>query len=953
MDTNIKNILLRLLEENESNDDVLEPGSNPLDPTEEEETEEEDDDSITDEEAASTLITSSSFNKLYKMAKEANYSYEKLVMENEVENNSVQFATELAAIIEKFRKENKQVVLANAKVHSLKDLLSGEDLIKNLAISLIRCKYYYWNGYIPYQRMGSTASKGKASSFSAIPGDFTRLKSGLYQKLFFPSNGDLRYFHQIYNSLPKNIQDILGSKPDLLTKFIDQQDIKLPEQFITKSICFLKEANRVPTSQNFENDSVSSVEDVKDSLETKYVNCILRLYVVATPANIPYIDERIYRRIFNPNDREKELNTRKQQATKRNIVPGFNMSIDAELEAEKEIPFKDEKESGNRERVFSDADVKQSEQSVKDNVIFSSNNFLHAYFSSMSYASCVSRLLMDWSAEPDNYKVKVFNVDRTNTKLVDVNLLKYLYDNSTDYLPTGNIRISNLQVDVLTCVSYLITLSGAEVPITEDITNHIEQIMYKIIRKYGLTDFLFMNKPAIEKQMAKIALGLSDEVVPDFINTTGRIAVTADKLFKDKLVTYTKLQINSLSKEKMEEILNNIQSSKTPIELLRNAEKYFDKKVISNLLVGSEDKQLYGGELEKNLTKAAKELVKSLNCIMRTDETGNRILTINNEKKDEKQLAADLKNFTLDELKAFLTTINNDQYAKGQFSAIKPNQKTALQKNIEVLIALKTPSSEINEEVDNSGQILQDAVIHAFVVSLLPVLQQIGIVLYKLGLFLIDFAKNPATYINIGQAKPDLIQGTLRSLAPPSVINKIMDKFNEIKDLPVEEFDPMLNPTFADNFKDMKSWLLSFFKGKTGLNFQKAIKSAEEGNWTLLKQLLEANMTAIKTKLGNSRLSKAMQGLIIGAQRINSPHEVPLVNVVDKPKTADEKESAEAERYMNADIDAVLKGEVPEEIINPAPEKPKRRTTVFKNFNVPKNDDGTVIHHNDPRLITN
>ena len=889
------------------------------------------------------------FRSLYFAARKLGYTSAKLL---DPELDTTRVATDFAALIEAFRNEEKPKEEIK-KVYGLEidKLLSGQELIDALKVSLIRGQVYFWSAFNVYQTANSTAQETAYDENDKIikvqGAKFTSAylpQNTIYTRIFSePKLQDIKDLNTLLTSYTPEQQALIKSKPDRLTKYLGMSTKRAANEMrILSTLDYLKEASEnlaggehiddakvkkaheKKTAQREKrgrevaatetapgdisiappasawSDSVSFSEDAKNELFKRYINGILRTYAVATKEDIPNIDQKISEYTAHPVSILRDLKSRSTQSRtiNRNANDASNLQLldtGSYTATNPELPLEDPTEDPRTAGSFLDTGTLGSEKTDESNRIFASNNFLIKYFSNLNYASFVACLLEEWAKDPDKYLVTLFS--KADKKLVQVNLIHWLALQPSTNLNTKDTKITELQVDVLSLVEYLLDTIGNPVAITDDVKKTIALKFNHLIKLYSLYDFMFIGKSATSPQKEELrqALGLEDLPVYSTKDTSIRSNVETGA-FKDKVIAYIENPyFTGIAKEYKQAIISGFEALEKPEEILRAAYKTLPGTVVKNLLQTSSDKDVYvpaKQELKTDtsmIKKAkAKVLAGTLTPFRELDrETLVKYFTFKGQKISEKELPKFLEAADVATLRGILGFVSQD------LNKIPRNSK--LLDNINELIKLnETESEPLKEAVDNIDEVLQGALLKTFVDSLVAPLQEIGTELHKLGLFLMAFAQNPSSYLpNIKSDNAVVV--CLRSqekLLPKITIEKILDVYKQIKDKPLAEFDPMLEPSFKKSYRKMKDWLITKFSGTSiGKDLKQGLYDAEiEGDWDPLKQVLMPKLPLIREMLG-SRGDKNRGGSILHAIEGLCQGRYIVTGAVSEPNVKEEEQA--------------------------------------------------------------
>lgn len=879
----------------------------------------------------------------------------------ESESHATEIATALSNLITNFRKEKYSQLVSKFNDGNAPDpttYLTGPELVKNIETSLIRCKLYFWSALTIYQnfKYENTAilkDKDKKTSEYATMDPFK-----LGSSLLNPNEKDLKDIYYIFQEMspkqPKGtispLQSKIVSKKDLLTKFLSANadfrfadNSKVMENTSSSVLKALKEtynkndpyerARRAAESQKlkaFSNDltnntklsaeehlmdlktkeqeakgnievapsstyvgdAVSKTEDFKNQLFNRYFQGFIAEYFYATPENIGTIDERIYKNLSNPISILKVLKTRRADG-QRYETKGMIKEIGTEKQT-------------IRNASVSLDDINNTEKlAQKSSYLLNLDNKLHDFFNSYNFASCVGEFLERWAKEPSKFLVKIFN--KETKKLEEVNLLAYLYKQSSSYIETSGTTLTELQIDIISCVSNVITLDGEPSEITPAIIANVELEITKIINEYELSEFSFIKLSNSIKEAARQAFNLTGF---EKIEKANRLFLdTAEKgTFKERLITkISEITLPEYVNIK-DSIIEQLEALTDPSKILEVATRVLGALAVERLLRDSSDATRYSNKKVSDAELILKEVSKKLEYFMELDPTNKTDMTpyllFNGLKINKKGLALFLHNLTLansEKLQEFILSHKKFKAFPPSKSSAKEATEEALNKLIEIKRLSLTESTETAATLSDA---LKQAAIHTFVESLIPQLQVIGSELNKFGLFLISVVTYPTYYIETIKSTTESARKfkfALRNYKLPlNRIKELVTTYYEVKDSIGEMTDLLDNPVFKSAFDTIKNWLLNYFRTDDNVECARLIDLAEEEHdWKPLKKFLHDNWERIQQRLtaANGQLTaigKLISNLIFHSSMYEKPYK--------KAKLSNE------ESDMNAAIMANVKG---------------------------------------------
>lgn len=833
--------------------------------------------------------------------------------------------------------------------------LNEEQLVNNLKISLIRCKLYFWTALNIYRepevfvKPSSKEQKEaeKAGVVSNEPEDTIKTSypnlnySKIFTELMNPSDRELASVYYMFRELSTNrysneiseLQKIILSKNDLLTKFLskkikfnntsqiqntikeavqkpsfDYDTIKNAADRIKKKQEALgKEVAKSETSRGsvevekpstYTGDAVSKTDELRNKLFDRYFNTLISEYFYATTENVDKIDERIYEKLANPISLNLFFKGRRisgQRFDTKGVATGLPSSEDG-----KNIILRNATTNiEDVENINSPAVV------TKEAYLLHNKNLFHEYFNATNYTSCVGEFLEKWSKQPDKFLVKIF--DKQTNKLIDINLLEYLYKQNSHYLLTSGTAVTELQIDILSCARHLITLDGEPSNVSEAAFAEFSSELYNIVvSKYKLQEFIFSGINNTTKEAARQAFGL-EEIGPIETSNERSFSRWAEKgTFKDRLLT----KINAITDPTFENIKENIISQ---LEDMKDVKKILDISIrllgelpTERLLRDSSDAALYKQTEKSELTTFAKDTAKKLEKVMVLDPANTSDINIYVMTPSFKFSKKEIVNFLLTSDIASCEKLKNEISQIPKFKALAPRNvasQTMILSSFDNLISAKKKEANLTESAEQEqrlSDILRQAAIKTFAISLIPNLQYIGKELNKFGRFLINLSQYPEYYIDTIKKTEESARKfrfALRNfLLPITRIKQLVELYEEVKDVMEEELSPLDNPIFKDSFSKVKSWLLEFFKGDNKLKVKIAIKTAEEENdWKPLKQLLYDNWDVIVKRLSDSNgnltsIGKLISGLIFKSSAYTRPY---------KTSTGSNEEDLKNQEFLN------------------------------------------------------
>lgn len=898
-----------------------------------------------------------------------------LILSESLETKLHEAAITLEKLIVNFRKTH-----TDSLALAPENYLSGEELIKNIEASLLRCRLYFYTALNTYQKTCGSHSSGSGVGPKV---EFPTRK--IFAKLLHPSEKDLVDIYDMYLVLPKETQNIILSKNDMLSKFVldglaivNKLNIKsgIRESIIDPfdaegiSISKQREAERrrrkqelidrltlqhaktpeeaeaearkaskkigqaipgisdltqrqgrigqetakkqelerlerekiekkqkdknieVDTPSTYTGDTASILGESINYIFKSYINGFLKEYVLATSNNIETIDKRIYFRLSNPYTVVKYFKGRSLRSyeitTGEKIEKRKNEAAKAQLQLFRDRMLSDEDildtnldptgESG-QESIEAEAEVaaqgsSNRELSDTDKIVFSSTNLLQEYFASVNYASCVGRMLETWASDSSKFQVKIF--DKKEYKFINTNLISYLYSKSQNYLPTRGTKISDLQIDVLSCARYVITFTGEAISVDEETLIRLKREFLQIIKLYNLTEFQFTTTDTdrASKEAVRKSLNLSD--IPAF--SIPKVSTSGIDTFKEKVIERIKNPTTEYPEQVKEKMIERLEKMTNIDDILNAAKKIFGNIIVGQLLRNSSDKLQYSDKNQAEITTISKKVVKAIEYLMKPDPI--------NIKDRTKYLFIDPLKLSKEELLKYLQTMNMATYENFIGNISKDPTFEVLQKNKEILINLlndlKTAkqnnlTEDVNyqdqpQETQTNSEILQDKVIDDFLKSLIIHLQDIGLELHKLGNFLINLSKYPKVYLPEIESEKKFRIALRFGILRRERIDEILAEYEQNKDIK-NEFSPLDNQAFRNTYGFMQDWIYQHYaenqyKDKKTA-FRKAFNKAEgENEWLDLRTLLHDNWPEIETSLGNKqRIGNLIRSIIFNNEK--------------------------------------------------------------------------------------
>ena len=870
------------------------------------------------------------------------------LLENGSENKAVEAAKTIAKEIISYRtKPAIQTKLQQAFEQGLRPnpttYLTEEQIIDNLKISLIRCKLYFWTALNIYrepevfvkpsskeQKEAEKEGSSNQASEDNIKTSYPSLNySKIFTELMNPSDRELDSIYYMFRELSptqyasdiSDIQKIILSKNDLLTKFISKK-IKLnntsptiqntireavqkpsfnydmvknaADKLKKKQEEFGKEKAKLETQKGsvevekpstYTGDSVSKTDELRNKLFDRYFNTLIAEYFYATSENIAKIDERIYEKLANPISLNLFFKGRRLSGQK--FETKGNTSG---------IPSEDGRNIILRNATTSIEDIETSESPAirtKEAYLLNNSNIFHEYFNAINYTSCVGEFLEKWAKQSDKFLVTLF--DKQSNKLVETNLIDYLYKQISHYLPTSGTAITELQIDLISCARHLITLDGEPATVSETIFNEFFSELYSVvISKYKLQEFTFVGTNNTTKEAARQAFGL-EEIGPIETSNVRSFSRWAEKgTFKERLL----IKIDSIDDASFENIKENIIEQ---LETITDAKKVLEIAVrllgdvaTENLLRGSSDEAIYRTVNKSEVSLVAKDLSKKLEKIMVLDPVNTSDISTYILTQSFKLAKKEIFNFLLTSNIASIEKLKTEVSQTPKFKSLAPRNiasQTAILSAFDSLITEKKKDANLTESSEQEvrlTELLRQAAVKKFAISLIPNLQFIGKELNKFGRFLINLVQYPEYYIDTIKKTEESARKfrfALRNfLLPITRIKQLVQIYEEIKDVMEEELSPLDNPIFKDGFIKVKRWLLDFFKAENNIKVKTAIKIAEEeNNWKPLKQLLYDNWDVIVKRLSDSNgnltaIGKLISGLVFKSSAYAKPYKTTTVS---------------------------------------------------------------------------
>lgn len=690
---------------------------------------------------------------LYDAIRQAGISGEYLFKLEDSYSDTKTKAETLSEYIDKFKQDNNIITD-----------LSGEDLVDALVVSITRLKIYFWYAFNIYQLNITSNNLDPRVTLAAL------------QK---PNKTQLQVLHDLFSYLPKEIQTIIFSKSDFLTRNLKKS---LSEQSdIIKLL--LHEAKLNPETIPLED---TLVEEVPDILYDRILNTLIKEYTTASSKDIPTIDEKIYSYFSNPWNIAEKLKTARMSAKgytdftvdpetgKRtpklnpaNVrslhepisggdeqtvyndlaqlpITSGDVSSDIDTDVALEIPPEPSDE------ISSKTSVEVSDAEKKTRLIFGSDNILLKYFNNINYVSIVAEYI---SRETSNPKSYISYYDINTSKMARISLWELLHNSSKGYVSETSTTIATLTIDVLAeTAPFLITLEGTPVTITEEIKHNIQHILDTLAEQHATGWFELSNLSQINKEYLRKYLHLEDTIPPFEIK---RVSLKQDT-FKERILDALRIkQIQAVSdydKEKITQSINVINELTDIVRIKLEAYKILSSKEIDTILQYSKPtKGATGPKTDPVTSDTIKKVAAVLHDVFAVlnPTTLDKIFTLNGTQYNKKQLPTLLQTLSSTDLELLWNNIKSGEIKTNlnipfmELSKTGNGQRLIAQftQNIEHLIEIKKTLTEsmLYEAVkDNAVQILTQTYLEFFTNESIPVLQTALLDIKKLGPFLVS-----------------------------------------------------------------------------------------------------------------------------------------------------------------------------------------------------------------------
>ena len=846
-----------------------------------------------------------------------------------------QLASSLAVLIEQYR--------------TLSSDLMGAELIDALKQSIIRLNIYYWYAFDIYQSAYSSSTS--KINVSVVSG-----------KLLSPGEHELKRLLDLFESLPVESQTVITAKKDFITiqiekakllrteldkrnkedlkKEIDQKkrikekeklkksnkpvhdEDEVEESLILTTINkhFLIEAGHAEDAHFLNNEPL---EYYNEALEKELLKSLASTYANAQKADLPDIDNKIFKRFSNPLTIKYRLmdpiNKAAREQTALLGAAGLSGESSDEYSQLNKLAVEPEVLAPPENVETSDlagASLEKASPETKTAIqlaapkIFSSDNFLLAYFANINFLAIVGELLERWSTNP---ATNITYYDITSNNIVTKSILEFFRTYTDSFVEGVSTSIPTLAVNILAdSADQLTTISGEPAAVSDTnranlisvFRNDISQGTPEAINFSKLTTndagillrFLqqttqdeTIKNVSFQRRNKYLAAGSAKDKILQSLN---QLLLSETDINRQKELQLAIEQINLLTSiNEIEAIANRFISSSTVADIIRHSE---DKPVVNKALKIASDYVSNVIYTYFRLPNAASSWIFKYNNKDYTDL------------RDIQQLIVQM---TADELTAFRDAIYSGKFITNLpgnpafLNMVGPAKRsiTGFQKYIEQLIILKKEQITSNitegillEEISNADVLLalENAYLNYLVSQSIPILQKMLVTIKKLPIFLINlvviFKKYAEYRKNESQQKEKLTFGemTQEELNMVPVILKAIKgtnkdtsdtlkslledlKYTLLSDSIVEKlttlFEEQLNnspsnvlfkPTKADfimkNYASLKEWLLKFFSrsGDTLLTLGKIFKDVEvSGSFASLRTFLISNAEIIEAGL--------------------------------------------------------------------------------------------------------
>lgn len=767
--------------------------------------------------------------------------------ENTVEAQRTKFANALAQEIMSGGAYTEQQVfnaVLKYREHIGAQSINLDKLREELSLSLRRLQI---GGHIVmgiYYDIFNTISSTKQGYVSP-----DKLKKYIYSALqpsVHMDNSIKYYINSVVNTLPKNEQDLISSV---------QREDNL--KYLVASAADLTEAYS-GVSGDLEN-------EILNDLPLTMLAGLIKNYGVATDdTDFSTIDQNIFNYFSNPYVRIdsaiKALKSRKSEG-QTSINAPVGSSDEGSVE-EFGTKIASEDEASNTLDI-----VSKSELSSEVESSFNSS-FIHL-FNNKNFATLIAAQLLKWNED------KKFIVP-TLDELYVVNELP-LFD------WTLNIESSKLDlplplnkatVDFL--VSIVLTVTNDFDEVKEVSYEEMEKAIERFAGRYG--DFFSLDKASNEaKEYLRKYLQLD---IPEF---TKQQAYLSKGTFQERV-------LERLSSQGMQDLVasntDKISAFKTetnPGAKLALASSILGNKLAMEILKTSSDKEAYAQTDATNLYKdLTVKLVGSLGGY--SPSSPAKIINIGTKEYTDKELLADLLSNKLD-LAQLISDIENDAigFKQNRYSTIKPNVRKALDSAIS-----KIKASGLTEAIDKQTTILEKAYKHRFVSLVAQYAQEFCPVIKQLGRFMVHFASSRAS--KSAQSK------LINTLLPVGTIQSLLQKFQESDP---SSYTVFMEPGFLASFDSIIDTVkenrlkLSTSDQEELLRALQLAKKTE--NIKVARAALQKHKGAFAEIFKNSRIGRAVQGILSGKHSSLSEKDLKTFQAADEAEKKAEKQEALAD----------------------------------------------------------
>jgi DNA-binding ferritin-like protein (Dps family) len=835
------------------------------------------------EKEAETSSAGVNIKPVYDAIKAANITDRQLLSFRDGWDTIQQQARTMADIIQQFRPK-----------YGIQSDLTGDDLVEQMAQSLVRLKLYFYLAMDLYQYQMDRYGGIRADSLGA--------------SLRKPKDKNLI---DMFKQLPDEFKRIVLEKDDILSNALM---VDFEESVILKEILKLVEDVNTDISSLIADDQNTAM----DILFNEAFNKFIRAFLFANVKDLAKIDEDIYLRFSNPSKINTRLRDIKLKAQGVKKVRGENDTksdlytkyepVTGEGRGEIVNDLSNLPEPAEADPQLTNPDLldaityepKNKKEEKDKEVIFSHSNLLLKYFNTPNWASIAAELLERLMINPGS-KIKVFNT--ADLKFEDKNFLKMALDDTDTYLEDTVVRASLLTFELLSnTADLLITITGEPVEINEEVLGKVRAALIQSTEERSTQWFKIRDLPSRYKEELRQALKL--DTIPSFIVSTNN--ALKGNTVKEKILDLLR-----------REMLTADQARKNDLaDIIREIEKTEDQVRI------------------EGLAKIAKIKPQTLSNILGNTRPENAVATPTIASPEEKKLAKKIGDTLYDkfgvfipnsvnkafeyngrayvgrpEIAAFVSTMSPENLNK-LWQDIKSGAITMSDKNntpfmnqtggpgqasinsftaaIKELLKLRGVMTEAVAVKEDPSLDLENAYIAFFTQQAAPILQHTLVELKKLSSFLVAMVRLFNAYNNylargsnakhkymalsneeleeIEDLQDFFVSGPnkhnfagnqlvddLRNIRIDEVmVSRIVNAYEANKDNPAYT-SPINDPEMQTAFRLFKEWVMAVFSGDTKTTFERAFDKYEQtGNINMLREVLSKNKNEIEARLKDS-----------------------------------------------------------------------------------------------------